>query len=159
MAGSKLPLITVTELHSKINFTDTCWLWNHWKDPEGYPLIYRHFKMWRGHRICYFMFVDEAPLDVLTNSKLFVCHTCDNPSCVNPKHLFLGSCLDNTKDKIIKNRHCFGTKNGRAKLTREIAIEIRNLYLKGLTQRELGLKFKISKSQIGNIVTNKQWII
>ena len=86
----------------------------------------------------------------------------DNPSCVNPRCLFLGTDADNRADKIRKGRQSHhsqpGETHGAAILTELIVSEIRAKYVTGLySQRELGNIFGISQAQICNIVNNKRW--
>lgn len=91
-------------------------------------------------------------------SHLFVCHTCDNPRCVNPKHLFLGTQKENMQDAVRKNRTSFGERNGMRKLSKEQVAEIRNELAKSkYTHREIAEKFNVSRSSIGSIINNKRW--
>lgn len=75
-----------------------CWEWTGSLTPPGYGQVYFNGKNYRAHRLAYFAFNGEF------DKSLFVCHKCDNPKCVNPKHLFLGTCKDNTHDSINKGR-------------------------------------------------------
>ena len=91
-----------------------------------------------------------------------VMHRCDNPACVNPKHLFLGTQSDNMHDMDNKGRRnrgdVTGERNGHAKLTREKVQEIRSRYSQGgICQHELAKEYGVSQTQIGNIVNNKSW--
>lgn len=92
---------------------------------------------------------------------LFVCHKCDNPMCVNPKHLFLGTAADNYNDARRKGRArigaCKGEDHGRAVLSWEQVQEIRNAYTLGRTHKSLAIEFGVSKSQIGNVVNGTSW--
>lgn len=81
---------------------DYCWDWTGAKGTGGYGMfaVFRKGKMrnFKASRVSYFLFNKKDP-----KSKI-VCHSCDNPSCVNPWHLFLGSHKDNTRDCVNKNR-------------------------------------------------------
>ena len=89
----------------------------------------------------------------------YVCHKCDNPSCVNPDHLFLGTPKDNTQDCIQKGRYHTkpGTKNPNSKLKPEDVIQIRDLASKGATHEKLAAKFNLARSQITDIINYKAW--
>lgn len=73
-----------------------CWLWIGNKTPSGYGYIQIEGKAFKAHRLSYLAFKGDF------DQKLFVCHKCDYPSCVNPAHLFLGTSRDNTYDAIKK---------------------------------------------------------
>lgn len=90
---------------------------------------------------------------------LYVCHICDNPACVNPHHLFLGTQADNMRDCVRKQRlnPRRGTQHHLAKLTQEQVGAIRRERRAGALQRELASKHGISKSQVGRIVRGQQW--
>lgn len=81
-----------------INLVTQCWNWRKkWCDKEGYGNFIIKKKKYRAHRIAYKLFKGEEP-----PKNLFVCHACDNPSCVNPDHLWLGTNQDNQLDRIKK---------------------------------------------------------
>lgn len=88
---------------------------------------------------------------------MFVCHRCDNPACCNPSHLFLGTTQENTKDRNEKQRQARGERQGSAKLTAEVVIEIRRRAASGEPQAWLAQEFGISKSQCTNIVRRRHW--
>ena len=95
---------------------------------------------------------------------MFVCHTCDNPACVNPEHLFLGTPKDNVQDMMRKGRQASssqtahpGEKNGSAKLTGEEVKGIRQLLKGGTTQMEISVRYSISQQAISNIVLGRAW--
>lgn len=97
-----------------------CWLWVGTTWPNGYG----SFTIIRGkqentHRTSWKLYRDLIP------EKMLVLHKCDTPSCVNPDHLFLGINKDNTQDMIKKGRSAKGEKNGRAKLSPEQVLKIR----------------------------------
>ena len=70
-----------------------CWVWrNLWRDKDGYGWLFLNKKLHRAHRISYEIY--NGPI----SDSLYVCHTCDNPPCVNPNHLWLGTNRDNQLD-------------------------------------------------------------
>ncbi len=98
-------------------------MWKGYKRPGGYGEAYFGSKPNRerilAHRLAYEVERGD-PGDRL------VCHSCDNPSCVNPRHLFLGTIQDNIRDRDIKGRQARGERNGPAKLTEQEVRAIRN---------------------------------
>lgn len=145
-----------------------CWTWIAGKNPKGYGIfgVIGGFGEQLAHRISYRLLVDDIP------NGLLVCHHCDNPPCVNPKHLFLGTHVDNANDMVKKGRQscrgftghatnwnsACGEKHGMAKLTENDVLSIRSQFSKGgITQIELGRIFGVTKLQIHNIVHRKRW--
>ena len=127
-----------------------CWNWIGTKIKKGYGRIGINGKLIGTHRFSWELHFDKIP------DSLLVCHHCDNPSCVNPKHLFLGTYQDNIKDRDSKNRQAKGEKQGNSKLTKKQVKKIRNL--KGrLTQRKIAKRFNISKTTVGDIHRNESW--
>lgn len=131
------------------------WLGN--KDKLGYGRIVVNKRLQLVHRFSYFMYYGKYP----DNN---ACHICDNPSCVNPLHLFDGTHYDNVHDKIKKGRALpgdhSGEKNGRAKLTKELINQIRAEKIEtDITNKALAIKYGIGQSQMGRIINNIQWPI
>jgi len=91
------------------------------------------------------------------DKSLCVLHKCDNPGCVNPKHLFLGTVQDNMDDKIKKGRQPRGATHSRAKLSEENVLDIRRLGAEGVMGLELSDRFKVSSSAIYAILTRRAW--
>jgi hypothetical protein len=90
--------------------------------------------------------------------RMFVCHRCDNPACINLEHLFLGTNQENMKDMKEKGRQAKGSKQGNSKLNEKQVLEIkRDLAETNLTNREIGKKYGVSKDAISNIKTGKRW--
>lgn len=85
---------------------------------------------------------------------LFVCHACDNPPCVNPAHLWLGTCAENMADAVAKGRMSHET--GPRKLTPSQVLEIR-AKLSYMSQAQLAIKYGMSPAAISNIATRKRW--
>jgi DNA-binding NarL/FixJ family response regulator len=80
-----------------------------------------------------------------------VLHKCDNPPCVNPDHLFLGTQGDNNKDMTLKGR------NPRAKITPETVLEIRELREEGLQHKEIAARVGLARNTVTNILNGKRW--
>ncbi len=99
-----------------------CWIWTGNKLPRGYGLINLNGRGNYSHRVSYLLHFGNF------DSDLQVLHHCDNPSCVNPKHLFLGTDLDNRLDCVAKDRHTRGERQWKAILTDEIVIQARKRY-------------------------------
>ncbi len=85
---------------------------------------------------------------------LWVLHRCDNPSCVNVEHLFLGTIQDNNQDAFLKERHAFGESHGMVKLT---ISQVRQIFLDTRPHLEIATEHGITKSVIWHIKTRKHW--
>lgn len=83
-----------------------------------------------------------------------VCHTCDNPPCVNPAHLFLGTVADNYRDSMEKGRHSHGEGHGRARLTEADVLAIR---ASTESKRVLARRFGVSRGTIGFVRNRQTW--
>jgi hypothetical protein len=113
----------------------------------------------RAHRITYRHFKGEIP------KGMFVCHTCDVPSCCNPDHLFLGTNQDNVNDMVRKKRnskpprnpHVVGSIHPFAKLNESQVVEIRRLYVSGNTQQFLAEIYGVARQTISKVVNNKRF--
>jgi len=82
-----------------------CWNWVGAKQRHGYGTIGYKNKFLKAHRLSYEKFIGEIPNSKETKHGTCVCHSCDNPSCVNPDHLFLGTQKDNLQDMFNKKRN------------------------------------------------------
>lgn len=129
---------------------DDCWTWLGNRNRKGYGMCSIKSKMRSSHRVAYEFAVGPIPND------LCVCHSCDNPACVNPSHLWLGTQADNAADMKAKGRAARGERNSRFRITVELADEIRNRYTgKWGEQRALSREYGISNSHISSILNNK----
>lgn len=123
-----------------------CWVWTGTKaDRSGYGGIRVNYKNVRAHRYSW---------------------TIDNPPCVNPDHLFLGTNRDNVDDMLKKGRHnpgrCLGEQQGSAKLTWEQVDRIRREYRRynrsGFSQNALAHRYGVSRSAIKRVVRGEGWV-
>lgn len=126
--------------------TDNCWLWNGAKHKTGYgKLCFQGNKTDTAHRVSFKLF--KGPIE----DGLYACHTCDNPSCVNPDHLWLGTAQDNKTDQIEKER-------GLIKLFPMDVVKIRELWGKsGWSNKKLCEEFNVTATTISNIIKRKLW--
>lgn len=136
-----------------------CWEWIGAKDPNGYGRFNLGGK--KGPTILAHRFAYELANAGMSEG-LHVCHRCDNPGCVNPSHLFLGTHQDNMKDMLEKGRSQHvphpGEQAGNHKLTTSQVRIIRERYASGgVSQRQLAREFNVSQVQIGHIVRREQW--
>lgn len=130
---------------------DDCWEWVGSRQ-EGYGAMLVSGFNFRAHRISYFFKHRNLPED------LCVCHRCDNPACVNPDHLFLGTAIENRKDCVQKVRHARGEGQHKHKLIESEVTEIRSLnFLTGLSYEKLAIRFKVSKQTIYRVINRFSW--
>lgn len=135
-----------------IQKTDDCWIWTKTRTKAGYGVYRARY----AHRLSYEKHHGPIP------DGLHVCHTCDNPACVRPDHLFLGTAKDNRDDMVQKGRapNLKGENHGKAKLTEDNVREIRRLYGRKKqrpTQTELAERYCVTRSAIREIVTGRNW--
>lgn len=140
-----------------------CWIWRGLRSSEGYGRVQWQGRVWVASRLAWFLATGEEP------GERFVCHSCDNPPCVNPEHLFLGTVLDNYRDSRAKGRTAIlryperyrdkaGEKNGRARLTVAQVREIRQRYAAGgISQQALADEFGLHQTQVSRIIRRQEW--
>ncbi len=129
-----------------------CWLWTGSKTSAGYG---QFGPGGTAHRRSYEIHKGPIP------AGMFVMHSCDNPPCVNPAHLSLGTSTDNNRDMVSKGRSRgragHGTLNCNAKLTPEKVVAIRRLAAEGRDQREIGRQYGISQAVVWHVFHRKTW--
>lgn len=130
---------------------DDCWPWIGARDRHGYGQLKRGRRMLKAHRIA-------AEIAGLRVTGLCVCHTCDNPPCCNPSHLFVGTHADNAADRNRKGRTVLasqvGSLNGNARLTED---DVRAIRRAGGTNTAVAAEFGVTHQMISKIRARKAW--
>lgn len=152
------PVIRFMQKVEKLS-NDECWLYVGGKDKDGYGLFqFAVKKTIRAHRYSYEIYKGNIPDGIL------VCHSCDNPPCVNPKHLFLGTPKQNVEDCVKKDRRCkiresynIGASHPRSKITETQVLEMRSLMKDGASKKDMAKKYGISQSSAFDINCRRSW--
>lgn len=127
-----------------------CWPWLG-VQVKGYGKFHTHGKNYRAHRFSYERHVGPVP------QGMCVCHRCDNPRCVNPAHLFLGSPVENTKDRNDKSRQARGERIGLARLTEERVRLLRERVANGETYAAIARDYGVGPDAIGHAARRETW--
>lgn len=141
--------------HTNKDNLDGCWIWTAHATLQGYGQIRVDGKTLKAHRVAWSLVNGQIP------DSMMVLHHCDNPSCVNPAHLHLGTLADNNRERCERGRSFIplGETNAASKLIEPQVLEIRECYANGgITQRELAKRYGVCKSLISAIVNRRNWI-
>lgn len=140
----------LSRFETKFSVTPGCWPWHGSMQSTGYGAFHVKGKYVAAHRFAYAAYVGPIA------DGLLVLHSCDNPICVNPDHLRLGTDSDNTADKVARNR-CNGSKgekNGSAKLTEG---QVREIFHDTRSSRKVAADYGIDKATVIKIWNRKKW--
>ncbi len=144
-----IPTLTDNDLKrfwSKVDKTGECWEWTAYLDASGYGNFEINGSTYRTNRIAYAI-VNEDP------GELFVCHSCDNPGCVNPLHLWLGTDQDNSDDKVSKGRQSRG--EGHHSILTEG--QVKEILASNESYTLLGEEYDVSEGAIRAIKRGRSW--
>lgn len=153
----------VTRFWSKVNKNGTipvhhpelgpCWEWMGGGNGKGYGQVRINYRQMGTHQVAWELMHGRVPRD------LWVLHKCNNPNCMNPDHLFLGTAKDNTSDMIRKNRRRpymgYSTGTKRHHLTAEEILTLKTRYANGESQTALARDFDVSRVTVSNILKGK----
>lgn len=131
-----------------------CWRWLAKTDRDGYGRFWVLPKTVRSHRFAWEL--ENGPIP----HGLAICHRCDNPTCVRPDHLFLGTNLDNVRDCVRKGRRRYGVgeANPCARLTAEAVVEMRRLFfVERMKQRDIARRFGVSQAAACLAISGQRW--
>lgn len=146
---------------AKVDKSSGCWTWTGHADRDGYGRIMVDGRLVRTHRLSYEIAYGRIP------DGMFVCHTCDNPRCVRPDHLWLGTHQDNVTDMVNKGRQPRrpagtikdqrGDRSPVAKLTWAIVDDIRRRYAAGESPMKLAKEYGIAYGHVFRIIHHTVW--
>lgn len=127
-----------------------CWNWTGSKKQNGYGKIRKMYRQFMVHRLAWELWNGPIP------QKMCICHKCDNRSCFNPKHLFVGTLEENNHDMYKKGRYVwvYGEMNGQHKLTNE---QVRYIKKSNFGMRKLGRIMGVAHSTISYIKRGLRW--
>jgi hypothetical protein len=126
---------------------EECWEWTGAVTDFGHGRIWVDGRVERTHRLAYRLFTGSIPDGEVVR------HRCDNPRCVNPRHLILGTLAENSRDMVRRNRH----RSGYAKLTAEDAVYLRERAALGTPIEDLAFQFGISRCNLARLVGREIW--
>jgi hypothetical protein len=145
----------------KVRKTDGCWIWQGASHEKGYGCFFFRGRKRSAHVVSYTLFVGEVP------DGLMVCHECDNPPCVRPDHLFVGTNQDNILDAFSKGRGCsqvhpdkyFGVRSVNAKLTDCAVVEARVCARLGESSRSIAERLSVTDRTLRRIIDEERYAV
>ena len=156
MATNALDLVSSQELEDRLTrlgwvvTAQGCWEWSRSSTAAGYGILRIKGKTILAHRASHELWVGPIP------DAYYVCHSCDNPPCMNPSHLFTGTPSENNLDASSKGKNIRSLNPG-SRLTDDQVRDIRRHLKAGVVQRRLAEKYGVSPQTITNIKQGKQW--
>ena len=151
---------------SKVDRSGECWVWTGYRLKSGYGSLHIRPRRLLAHRYSWELANGPIP------AGQYVCHTCDNPPCVRPDHLFLGTSHDNHADMLAKGRGATGDRNGSRRkphrlphgeahwatpLTADDVRAIRRRYAAGEYGKDLAVEYGVGRTAISHIVNRIVW--
>lgn len=140
MAPPKRPI--ADRFWEKVKKGDGCWLWTSSRGPKGYGQLWNEGTFWRAHRVSWLLHYGEIP------DGKWVLHHCDNPPCVRPDHLYLGTARENSADRERRQRHAH---RAHRRLTWSQAEAIRDARKRGVPVKDLAEAYRVSEPTISQI--------
>lgn len=137
---------TVDRFWAHVEKTDGCWNWTSKRNHAGYGVFTYQGKPYLAHRALFWLMTGEWPA-----ATELVLHACDNPRCVNPAHLSLGTHRDNSRDMARKLR------SAHRKLSPEQVVELRRRHTVGDGYKKLAREFGVGRSLVMRIVKRQAW--
>lgn len=134
----------------KVQKSEGCWTWNGGRDAQGYG-AFKATRMEKAHRYSW-----ELHFGKIENG-LLVLHRCDNPPCVRPDHLFLGTHNENMADMVAKGRNRRGERQHMAKLTARDVREIRVAIEQGETHEAIAARYGVCRANVSQIACGNIW--
>ena len=137
----------IHNFYNHVEKTDTCWLWTGCKDKDGYGVSRLQHKKLAAHRAAHILFIGPIP------DNLYVLHKCNNPSCVNPAHLKLGTQKDNVADQIKAGTNMAGRNKHKELDWNKVA------YIRASNKpyRELAIELGVSRHCVWDIIHYRSW--
>ena len=148
---SKSLMGSLDDLFSRSEWNGDCREWMGARNDRGYGQIVVDGQVVYVHRLMWMIGNGDIP------DGMYVCHTCDNPPCFRPAHLFLGTNSDNQRDALAKGRRPIGEQHHAAKLTADDVASIRSAVASGANQRELGAIYGVTQSVISRVASGESW--